>query len=139
MSRPGLIAESSSRVRKASPGAEGVLTLAKCQAGRIGRFRFFLPAALGLCMVLAACGKSPDRQAYDDVVATMSLHKAKRFLERFPRSPYRDRLVDDIIGWCRREGTPECWRMILDVVPADHPRYREVASEYNRRFGGRGG
>ncbi len=101
---------------------------------RIGRIRFLLPAVLGLCAILAACGKSPDRRAYDDVVATMSLQKARQFFERYPGSPYRDRLVDDIIEWCRRDGTEECSKMILGVIPRDHPRYQEVVSDHERRF-----
>lgn len=117
-----------------------MLTLVKDRAGpadRIGRIRFSLPAVLGLCLVLTACGRSPDQRAYDDVVATMSLHKAEQFFERYPRSPCRDRLVDDIIGWCRRQGTEECYEMSLGVIPKDHPRYEEAVSDYRRRFGER--
>jgi len=120
--------------------AEGVLTLVKDRAGptdRIGWIGFSLLAVLGLCLVFAACGKSPDRRAYDDVVATMSLHKAEQFFERFPQSPCRDRLVDDIIGWCRREGTAECYEMALGVIPKDHPGYEAAVSDYSRRFGER--
>ncbi len=119
-----------------------MLTQWKRRAGspdRIGRILLLLPVLLALSAVFAACAKSPDRRAYDEVAATMSLHKAKQFFERYPRSPYRDRLVDDIIEWCRREETPECWRMARDVVPADHPRYGEVTSECARHSGGRGG
>ncbi len=118
------------------------MTQAKDRAGgpeRIGPTRLLLAAVLGFCAILSACGKSPDRRAYDDAVATMSLQRARQFFERYPDSPYRDRLVDDVIGWCRREEAAECWKMIRDVVPADHPRYPEVAAECRRHFGGRGG
>lgn len=103
---------------------------------RIGRLRILLRPVLGLCLILAACGKSPDRRAYDDVVTTMSLQKAKRYFEQYPGSPYRDRLVEDIIDWRGREGSEECSELILGVILEDHPRYREAVSDHERHFKG---
>jgi hypothetical protein len=84
-------------------------------------------------LVTSACGAASDRVAYDEVIATMSMEKAKRFFDQYPWSPYRDRLVDELVGACRREGTADCYRLILASIPRDHARYGEIVVEHERR------
>ena len=79
-------------------------------------------------------GKPSDQQAYEEVVATMSMEKAKRFFDEYPHSEFRDKLIGEIIGWCKKEETEECYRMILDAIPKDHVRYREVSSYYEKQY-----
>lgn len=90
---------------------------------------------LGNIVFISSCSKPPDQKAYEEVVATMSLEKAKRFFDNYPQSQYRDRLVNEIIDWCKHEETEGCYKMILDTLPKDHPRYKEVVAYYEKHFG----
>lgn len=67
-----------------------------------------------------------DEQAYLDVVATMSLGKAKDFFAKFPQSQYGNKLASDIIAWCKTERISGCFQAILDILPREHPRYPEI-------------
>lgn len=85
--------------------------------------------------------KPSDRAAYDEVVVSMSLKKATRFFAMYPESPYADQLVTDLIGWCREERATRanCYRMVLEAVPRDHPRYGDALAAYEGAVGERGG
>ena len=78
--------------------------------------------------------KPSDQKAYNEVIATMSMEKAKHFFYDYPDSRFRDILVNQIIEWCKQEKTEECYRIILEIIPTDHMRYKELLSYYNERF-----
>lgn len=84
---------------------------------------------------ILSCSKPSDKKAYEEIVATMSIEKAKRFFRNYPESKYRDRLANEIVGWCKQEETEECYKMILETLPKDHPRFKEVADYYEKHFG----
>lgn len=90
---------------------------------------------LGGVSFISSCSKPSDEKVYKEIVTTMSMEKAKRFFDNYPESQYRDRLVNEIIGWCKHEDTEECYKMILDALPKDHTRYKEVIVYYEKYFG----
>lgn len=83
----------------------------------------------------SSCGKPADQKMYEEVIATMSAEKAKKFFNNFPQSKYRDRLVNEMIGWCKEEKTKECYELILEALPKEHPGYGEMISYYQEHFG----
>ncbi len=85
-------------------------------------------------LLISACGEPADQKAYEEVVATMSMERAKGFFESYPQSPYRNRLADQIVGWCKREDTRGCYALVLDVLPPDYARYHEVATYNETHF-----
>ena len=100
------------------------------------------PCPFSICSLMLAgilfiwgCGKPSDQKAYEEIVATMAMEKAKRFFDTYPQSPYRNRLVEEIVEWCQREDTEECYRVILQALPKDDRRYQEVVAHYEKRFG----
>jgi len=86
---------------------------------------------------MSSCGKPADQKAYEEVVGTMSMEKAKAFFDNYSHSAYRDKLVNDIIEWCKEEKTEGCYRLAIEVLPKDHPRYKEIVSYYEQHFGGK--
>lgn len=87
-----------------------------------------------ISMFFLSCGKPSDQKAYEEVVATMSMKKAKQFFTDYPQSQYRERLVNEIIEWCRYEETEEGYRLAMKALPKDHPRFREFAAYYEKHF-----
>lgn len=83
------------------------------------------------------CGKPPDQKAYEEILATMSMEKAKRFFVNYPESPYKDKLIHEMIVWCQQENTEESYKMVIDALPKDHPRYNEIMVFYQKHFTGK--
>jgi hypothetical protein len=63
-----------------------------------------------------------------------SMEKAKRFFDNYPQSQYRDKLVNEIIDWCKHEETEEGYKLALEALPKNHLRYKEVVAYYEKHF-----
>lgn len=100
----------------------------------------FLKMFLGVTIIIvffSSCSKSSEQKAYDEVIAAMSAEKAKQFFKNYPQSKFRDRLVDEIMGWCKQDETVGCYKMILDAIPKEHPMHKEVSAYYEKHFEGK--
>lgn len=102
----------------------------------VGFLKMFFGAAIIIVFFLS-CGKPSEQKAYDEVIAAMSAEKAKQFFKDYPESKLKDRLIDEIIGWCKHDKTAGCYKMILDAIPKEHPRYKEAFAYYEKHFGGK--
>jgi hypothetical protein len=80
------------------------------------------------------CTQLPDQKAYEEVVATMSMEKARKFFHDYSQSRYRDKLINEIIEWCKEEGTENCYRMAIDVLPKEDSRRKELITYYEKHF-----
>jgi hypothetical protein len=83
---------------------------------------------------LSSCSKPPDQKLYEEVVGTMSMLKAKQLFSAYPKSQYSDKLADEIVGWCKQEETEVCYKMLLDTLPEQHRRHKEIAAYYEAQF-----
>jgi len=96
-----------------------------------------LPSCVAIILLLIFISiyyKTSDFKAYEDVIATMSMEKANNFFTEYPNSSYKDRLVNEIIEWCKQQRTEECYRMILTAIPKDHIRYNELLLYYKTYY-----
>jgi hypothetical protein len=93
----------------------------------------FIFIFIGLLFIFN-CGKPADQKAYEEILATMSMEKAKGFFDNYPESQYRDKLISEIIGWCQNENTDECYKIAIDTLPKDHPQYNKIIIYYNEHF-----
>ena len=85
-------------------------------------------------IIFSVINKQSDIVAYNDVVATMSMYKAKQFFDDYPNSPYIHILVDELIKWCKQEKTEETYKLILATMPKNHKRYNELLIDYKEIF-----
>jgi len=85
-------------------------------------------------LLISSCDKPADQKAYEEIIATKSMEKAKRFFNNYPQSRYKDKLVNEIIEWCKQEGTESCYMMAIEVLPRDHPRHKELITYYEKHF-----
>jgi len=99
------------------------------------------PIAITFCTIILLCiltffvlDKPSDHKAYDEVIATMSMKKAQRFFNEHSNSRYTDILVNEITEWCNQEKTEECYRIVLDTIPKDHLKYKDLSSYYDKHF-----
>jgi hypothetical protein len=94
-----------------------------------------LTRIVALCaLLLLGCQKSSEKTAYEEIVATMSMEKARRFFDHYPRSEYRQKLGREIASWCKKEGTRESYEMVLNALPRDAEEYGNLAACYRELF-----
>jgi len=86
-------------------------------------------------LLISSCGKPADQKAYEEIVATMSMEKAKRFFDTYQQSGYRDKAVNEIMEWCKQEENESCYKLAIEVIPKNHPRYEELIFYYEKHFG----
>jgi len=86
-------------------------------------------------LFISNCDKPSDQKAYDEIHATMSMEKAKRFFDNYPESQYRDKLIDAMIAWCQQENTDECYKTVIGTLPKEHPQYSNIVTYYEKHFG----
>ena len=88
-----------------------------------------IAAAVAASLALG-CAEQSEREAYEDVLASMSLAKVASFLERYEDGDFSERLLDELIRWCEREAeVPQaCLEQLRSVVPPGHSRSAEIAS-----------
>jgi len=101
---------------------------------RLMRLLLALILVLLSILLILSYGKPADQKAYEEIVATKSMEKAKTFFNNYPQTRYKDKLVNEIIEWCKQEGTESCYRMAIEVLPRDHPRHEELIKYYEKHF-----
>jgi len=87
------------------------------------------------CIFLISCSKATDKTSFEEVLATKSLERADEFFMNYPESAFKDRLVNEIINWCKEGANEELVRQAIEVIPENHPQYKELVSYYEKRFG----
>ena len=66
-----------------------------------------------IVIIFSVMDKPSDFVVYNEIIATMSMDKAKQFFDDFPNSPYKDILVNELMKWCEQEKTEETYKLIL--------------------------
>ncbi len=98
------------------------------------RFSIIFILVLSGGYILSNCGKPSDQKAYEEVLGTMSMEKARIFFDKYPKSQYRDKLINEIVAWCKKEDTESSYKIAIEALPKDHPRYKELVNHFEERF-----
>ncbi len=91
---------------------------------------FYLCSILFLLNIF--CGKPTDKQAYEQVLSTLSIESAKNFFKNYPESPYANQLAMDLIDACARDNN-DCCNMVLKAIPENNKRYMEYKDLCKKR------
>ena len=79
-----------------------------------------------LLLLLSACGPATEEEAFDEVISSMSIDEAGRFLERYPGGARADELVRHLREWCLDEPSPELREAVAAALPPSDPRSAEL-------------
>lgn len=77
-----------------------------------------------ISLLLITCGKPSDQKAYEDVISTMSLEKAKNFFYTHPESPYADRLASDLVIMYSNEKSEVLCTELLKIIPEKYSQHK---------------
>ena len=94
------------------------------QYGKSSQIRILF--MLLLALHLTSCSETSEAEAYQEVLATMSLGSAIHFLERYPRSDYATSLLNHVTSWCEDSEVDGPCHQVAGAISPDHPRGAEL-------------